>query len=608
MRGRSGFLAALVSGSLIALVAVQLVPASASAIRPPHVLKYRAAFEARIAKLSSRGTEAARAPSAVLENFTVVGHADLGLSDTNADVWVHEDHAYVGTWGGPCTGQGAKVVDISDPANPVMIGRIAGVPGTSTEDVVVRSVTTPAFTGDLLAAGIQRCDFDDPSLDDDQFGVDLWDVTDPANPVHFGHFGLSTGGGGTHELDLFQRGANVYVLSANPFNEWFDPANPNDLSIVDVTDPAAPAVVGTWTAGAEGLSPGPFYGQGSFGSMFAHSARASEDGNQAFISYWDLGLVTLDITDVTDPTMVTRTQYAPTDDGELHSVVPYSAGGRNFLLTNDEDYDPRSPGRVFVGGSEVGTFSESPFAQPVWSLPDHELTAKTVRPRAQGCKPGNYEGLQVNNRIAVPKTFLTEFDDPPEPVPACTQKKQQKVARALGAAAVVHDFISAATSAQWWGPQAAVPIPVVFTDHATAAEIVSRGRASLEASQPTVGFLRVYDAQSGEQVASFDDLPLMHKLHPPGTFTIHNTEVNGDVAYSSWYDHGIVALDLSPLATDPVGDPTLVGQFVPDPVSGAAAPFAGMWGVFVRLSDGLVFASDFASGLWIVQPTGDAVP
>jgi hypothetical protein len=607
MRGRSRVLSVFVAGSLIALVAVQLAPAAASVVRPPHISKYRAAYERALETRARRAAAPARSsPSAVLENFTVVGHADLGLSDTNADVWVHEDHAYVGTWGDPCNGLGAKIIDISDPADPVMIGRIAGVPGTSTEDVVVRSVSTPSFSGDLLAAGIQRCDFDDPDLDDDTFGVDLWNVTDPANPVHFGHFGLSTGGGGTHELDLFQRGSNVYVLSANPFNEWFDPVNPYDVSIVDVTNPAAPAVVGTWTAGAEGLSPGPFYGQGSFGSMFAHSARASGNGNQAFISYWDLGVVTLDITDVTEPSLVTRTQYAPTDDGEMHSLVPYSAGGRDFLLTNDEDYDPRSPGTIRAGGSDIGTFSESPFARPLYSLPDHELTARTVRPRAQGCKPGNYDGLRVNGRIAVPKTFFTEFDDPPEPEPACSQGKQERIAQRLGAAAVVHDFISDATSPQWW-TTGDVGIPAVFTDHQTARDILGR-RVTLAAGRPTVGFLRVYDAETGEQVASFDDLPLMHKVHPPGTFTIHNTEVNGDVAYSSWYDHGIVAVDLSPLATDPIGDPILAGRFVPDPVQGAAAPFGGMWGVFVRPSDGLVFASEFASGLWILQPTGAAAP
>jgi hypothetical protein len=114
-------------------------------------------------------------------------------------------------------------------------------------------------------------------------------------------------------------------------------------------------------------------------------------------------------------------------------------------------------------------------------------------------------------------------------------------------------------------------------------------------------------------VASFDDLPYVHDIAgPPGFFSIHNTEVNGDVAYSAWYTQGIVALDLSPLATDPVGDPVMVGQFVPD---GFPAPtpllidgVPSVWGVYVRSSDGLVFASDMAGGLWIVQPGGDAVP
>ncbi len=593
---------------LLVLAAVQLLPASASPTRPPHVAKYRAAYEKSLARQARTSTAALRAPSAVLDDFTIVGHADLGLSDTNGDVWVHEDHAYVGTWGGPCNGLGAKIIDISDPANPMMIGRIAGVPGTSTEDVVVRSVSTPSFTGDLLAAGIQRCDFDDPSLDDDQFGVDLWNVTDPAAPVHFGHFGLTTGGGGTHELDLFTRGSNAYVLSATPGAEWFDPVLTTEFQILDVTDPAAPAVVGEWGAREEGLSPGPFYGQGQFGSMFDHSARASADGTQAFVSYWDLGVVTLDITDVANPTLVSRTLYPPDADGDTHSLVPYSVGGRDFLLTNDEDFDTRSPASILVAGSAPAVAPESSFSKPLWNMPDHQLSGRTVRPRGQGCSAGNYEGLKVAGKIAVPKTFVTFFDVPPEPERACGQKKQDRVAESLGAIAVVHDFISEATSPQWWD-FTDVSIPVLFTDHAAALDMIEAGRAKLIAQRPSWGFLRVFDATTGEQVATFDDLPYVHKLNgPPGEWSIHNTEVNGDIAYSSWYSHGIVALDLSPLAADPIGDPILVGQFVPDEATGAAAAFSGMWGVFVRESDGLVFGSDGASGLWIVQPTGDAVP
>lgn len=58
--------------------------------------------------------------------------------------------------------------------------------------------------------------------------------------------------------------------------------------------------------------------------MFAHSARASADGMQAFVSYRDLGVVTRDISGVTDPTFVSHTVYPPFSDGDAHSLVPYS--------------------------------------------------------------------------------------------------------------------------------------------------------------------------------------------------------------------------------------------------------------------------------------------
>lgn len=110
------------------------------------------------------------------ENFELVGHTDLGATDINGDVWVHEGFAYVGTWGDPCNGLGMKVIDVSDPANPRMTGRVAGIRGTSAEDVVVRSVSTPSFTGDLLATGIQDC-ADRRPQDEPTYGVDLWNVT-----------------------------------------------------------------------------------------------------------------------------------------------------------------------------------------------------------------------------------------------------------------------------------------------------------------------------------------------------------------------------------------------------------------------------------------------
>jgi len=75
-----------------------------------------------------------------------------------------------------------------------------------------------------------------------------------------------------------------------------------------------------------------------------------------------------------------------------------------------------------------------------------------------------------------------------------------------------------------------------------------------------------------------------------GTYTVHNTEVKGNVAFSSWYSDGIVRWSFK----NP-RNPRLLGQFVPP-----AQPM--VWGVaFVEGTD-LVLASDMNSGLWIVRP------
>ena len=191
----------------------------------------------------------------------VLGQENFGKVDSNGDVWFHEGTAYVGTWRNPCTGQGAKVVDVSDPADPVVLGRVGARTGTSAEDVVVRSVTTASFTGDLLAVGIQRCGAS-LSLDTQRFGVEFWDVSEPDAPVKLSVLNVRRGLGGVHELDLFQRGANVYALLASPYREWDGPGR-GDLVIVDVTDPHDPTIVGQWGARIEGLSGGPFDGRGS---------------------------------------------------------------------------------------------------------------------------------------------------------------------------------------------------------------------------------------------------------------------------------------------------------------------------------------------------------
>jgi hypothetical protein len=560
------------------------------------------------AQIAGRDQAGRPAPGAVTDNFKVLGHDDLGDSDSNGDVWVQGDFAYVGTWARPCTGRGVKIIDVSNLRHPRMIGTLASRFGTSAEDIVVRRVATTGFTGDLLAVGIQRCS-PDPSLNNQQFGVELWNVTDPNHPSRLSSLGVTNGGGGVHELDLFQRGSKAYALLATPFSEWFDPVPGGDFRIVDVTDPRNPRQVGQWGAGAHGLAPGPYAGQGSFGAAFAHSARLSTDGRRAYVSYWDLGVLTLDISDVTNPTLVSRTRYAPEADGDAHSVTEYRGERSLFLLQNDEDFDPRSPARIRYGTRGNGIASESPGGTALWLAPGHAVAAAVVPAANEGCVASDYPAA-TRGGIALVRTLFTFFDPTPGADPRCSQAEQDAAAAAAGAVAVVHDFISTSTSPQWWD-FGDVAIPVLFTDHATAGGMKAAGRATLQANPPTWGFLRVFDARSGKQVAEFSALPHVRELPTPtGDWSIHNTEVRGDRAYSSWYSNGIVALDLSPLNQREPDNPRMVGQWVP-PGAPSHTPVlhsgvAIVWGVAIRESDGVMFASDMNSGLWIVKPTGPA--
>jgi hypothetical protein len=583
------------------VIAVLAAPAALGA--PPDGADQARQKLERIHQLPSTVRHSSAAAGAVAHNFRVLGHHNLGMSETNGDVWVHRNTAYVGTWVDPCNGRGVKIVDVSDLRHPHLLGTLAARRGTSAEDMVARRISTSFFFGDLMAVGIQRCG-EDPALDTQTFGLQLWNVSNPRTPRKLSELGLATGNGGVHELDLVQRGNKAYALVATPFTEWFDPEPAGDFRIIDVTNPRVPVQVADWGAGEHGFSRGPLWGQGSFGAMFDHSARVSKNGLKAFVSYWDLGILTFDISDVTDPVLLSRTTYKPWEDGDAHSMTRYANRRGKFILQNDEDFDPTTPADIRYGGRH-GIGSESPGATPLWLEPGHQVAARVVRAAHQGCSASDYPASTAGS-IAVVRTPFPFFDPPGTTEdPECLQQEQEAAAEAAGARAVVHDFIARNTSPQYFDFDH-VDIPVLFTRHATAQGMVSAGTATLRARRPSWGYLRVYNARTGRQVAKFDGAPNVHTLPPPdGFWSIHNTEVLGDHAYSSWYTNGIVALDLSPLSHRRSRDPVMVGQFVP-----AAAPdhVAIVWGVYVRRSDGVVFASDMESGLWIVKPTGAAAP
>ncbi len=393
-----GALGVILAAGLSATASGPSASRSASAVQ--HTLIQRMARAVAGLDAGPVGTAAGR-------STREVGELNLA-GGLNADVWAYKNFAYVGTWSGPCPGTGVKVIDVSDPARPRLVATAAGYPNTSAEDMQVISVHTPSFTGDLLGVGLQDCGLPDqgPGLT----GLDLWDVTDPAHPSHLGFHDVGPSGG-VHELSLTKRTIagqeRVFALAAVPFAEVistaFTPTPRGDFQLIEVTDPRQPMLADDWGAGKDGGLPygAPFFGlpapfdctppagqapacRGSFPAVFGHSATPSADGRTAYVAYWDVGAIVLDISNPNDIRMLGRTVYPPGSEGDTHSSVPNE--NSSLLVTTDEDFSPtdrKAAGEPKLVGDTWG------FAR-IWSLADpahparlsdfatpHSLTNKT---------------------------------------------------------------------------------------------------------------------------------------------------------------------------------------------------------------------------------------
>jgi hypothetical protein len=320
-------------------------------------------------------------------NMEVVGHNDIGGRGFNADVWTHEGFAYVGHWGFTDWASGSKtrfcpsgassgvaILDARSPSNPTMISRLQNPAGTSAEDVVVYTAPFGPFGGrDIAAAGIQVCG---GSRFDTSFfrGIQLWDVTNPANPIEVGRLNTGCCTRGLHEFEVQHRPdlGRTFAYASVPASEFPDPASPSgvrdqqgrgDFRLIDITNPAAPAEVANWGV-VRNLGGPPAPGQGCDPDpMFGHSAEPSDDGKTVFVAYWDSGFIALDVTNPANPVFRGRTVYPPNADGDGHSSSFDDA--RGLLFTADEDFCKASGAGIEKGFGYLRVYDYANLAAPV---------------------------------------------------------------------------------------------------------------------------------------------------------------------------------------------------------------------------------------------------
>jgi hypothetical protein len=301
------------------------------------------------------------------DNVEVVSRLELKepfgnvTADQIADVSVLKNAAYLASWSEgkfnePCTRGGFFSVDISDPENPRQLAfRPALEQNYHGEGMHAISVRTPAFTGDILAVNNETCtETTDPPNENVPAGggFDLWDVSDPRNPVVLSRANGDYGGENSlvgdsrianeaHSVFLWQDGERVYAVLVDNEEE-------HDVDIFDVTNPRAVQPVREYDLdeGEYEVAQQNEGGQGNFATNNSHDMVVKEiNGVQTMLmSYWDAGYMTLNADDPANLRYIGDTDFDETDpftgfrppEGNGHQAE-FSHDNR-YILAADEDF------------------------------------------------------------------------------------------------------------------------------------------------------------------------------------------------------------------------------------------------------------------------------
>jgi hypothetical protein len=312
--------------------------------------------------------------------FHVLGHADPG-GGYSGDVVGERHYAYLSSRKGKasdCPSQGVRVYDVANPRKPRHISTFAsgrteiGLRDTWTEKTIVRRVKSEGFNGVLAVTSAQACG-------DGFGGFGLYDVTKPAHPKRLAI--IRTLPRGSHEIWLATARGHAWVYTAEAAAEFAVEPNSYGFHIYDVSDPRVPFEVGGWSACKELHLCTPV-GHGTAGQAYlVHSVITNPTATRAYLSYWDLGTVFLDISDPAHPRYLGRT--AP-GQGKVHSAW-LANGGKIMLETHELEH-----GRPVV-----------------WQISDpaHPVRLATIRLPASMQPGGATGGIGLNDSVHDPKVF-----------------------------------------------------------------------------------------------------------------------------------------------------------------------------------------------------------
>ncbi|HET7089360.1 MAG TPA: PA domain-containing protein [Anaerolineae bacterium] len=543
------------------------------------------------------------------------------------DVGVLGNFAYLGQFSPGCVsdgGGGVYIIDISNPASPTQVGFIP-TPGTFVgEGVQAIKVNTPAFKGDLLVVNGESCG----TIPNRVGGFSLYDVTNPASPVTLVENAgdVRTVGGVSranqiHSAFAWQQGQQAYVVIV-------DDEELSDVDIFDITDPRNPVFIAevglpNWPDAQDAQSAG----IGSFAASFFHDVVVKKVSGYwlMLLSYWDAGWVILNVDDPANPVFVNDSTYSDPDpetgfspaEGNAHQAE--WSHNNMFIIGTDEDF---SHSRImsFTSSAFSGSraANEGSFTVAIASFPGSQMTGEVVH-IGRGCPPGTPAVPGGDPYLADPTGKIALIQRG-----ACRFDNKIAWAQLNGAVgAIVYNFPGAAIFTMGGNnPVAAtidgspavfgtvITIPAVSVERSTG-ELLRDGAPPVTAAATAEfngwGYVHLLDAQT---LAEIDTYAIPEGLSPAnlrttanpfgfGNLTVHEvaTDIESNLAYFSYYAGGFRVATFGPNGIQEDGH--FIAQGGND-----------FWGVQVfRLpadpnETTYVAASDRDSGLWIFRYTG----
>ena len=323
--------------------------------------------------------------------FTLIGHSDLGGYGDGMQVMPFGEVLYVGHFGP--SGMGTSILDISDPTSPKIVRQWEAPPGSHTHKVQIAD--------GLLLVNHELFRSEGPA----PVGVAIYELSDPFEPRRIGFF--DTGGRGVHRI-VYEGGRYAYV-SATP--EGF---TGRIWLIVDLSDPSAPFEVGRW------WWPGMWVGGGETPDWDPGEDRlvhhAMVHGDRAYLGLWDSGMVILDISDLANPSTISRLGWEI--GGHTHTCLPLP--DRNLVVVTDEALTDGCDGPAHMMRVVDISDETSPFVRSICPVPEGDFCDRGLR-FGSHClhenRPNSYRSQEIMF-VTYFNAGLRVFDlaDPDQPV------------------------------------------------------------------------------------------------------------------------------------------------------------------------------------------------